>query len=46
VDAVRFGLLGRAEAHPATGLAVLAAVTAVAVGAALALLRTGYRLRS
>jgi ABC-2 type transport system permease protein len=46
VDAVRFGILGRAEAHPAAGLAVLAVLAAIAVGAAHALLRSGYRLRS
>lgn len=46
VDAVRYGLLGRAETHPATGLAVLAALAAAAIGGALAMLRSGYKLRS
>jgi ABC-2 type transport system permease protein len=46
VDAVRFGILGRSEAHPVAGLAVLAAVTAAAVGAAWAMLRSGYKLRA
>jgi ABC-2 type transport system permease protein len=45
VDAVRFGILGRAEAHPATGLAVLAVLAALTVGGAWALLRSGYKLR-
>ena len=46
VDAVRFGMLGRSEAHPAAGLAVLAALAVVSVGGAFALLRSGYKLRS
>jgi ABC-2 type transport system permease protein len=45
VDAVRFGILGRAEAHPASGLVVLAVLAALAVGGAWALLRSGYKLR-
>jgi ABC-2 type transport system permease protein len=46
VDAVRYGLLGRAEAHPAIGLALVAALATAAVGAAYAMLRSGYKLRS
>jgi len=45
VDAVRFGILGRAEAHPVSGLAVLAVLAALTVGGAWALLRSGYKLR-
>jgi ABC-2 type transport system permease protein len=45
VDAVRFGILGRAEAHPGAGVAVLAGVALVAVGGALRMLRSGYKLR-
>jgi ABC-2 type transport system permease protein len=45
VDAVRFGMLGRAEAHPVAGVAVLAVVALVAVGGALGMLRSGYKLR-
>jgi ABC-2 type transport system permease protein len=46
VDAVRYGLLGRAEAHPLAGLAVIAALAVLAVGCAWAMLRSGYKLRS
>jgi ABC-2 type transport system permease protein len=46
VDAVRYGVLGRGEAHPALGLALVAALAAASVGAAYAMLRSGYRLRS
>jgi ABC-2 type transport system permease protein len=46
VDAVRYGLLGRAEAHPLAGLAVLAVLAATSIGAAWAMLRSGYKLRS
>jgi ABC-2 type transport system permease protein len=45
VDAVRFGLLGRAEAHPSTGLAVIAVLALCAVGGAWLMLRSGYKLR-
>jgi ABC-2 type transport system permease protein len=45
VDAVRYGLLGRAEAHPLAGLAVIAALALVAIGCSWAMLRTGYKLR-
>jgi ABC-2 type transport system permease protein len=45
VDGLRFGMLGISDASPWTGAALLVALTAVAVGAAYALLRSGYELR-
>ncbi len=45
VDGVRFGMLGVSDAPPWTGAALLAALAALAVGAAYAVLRSGYRLR-
>jgi ABC-2 type transport system permease protein len=45
VDGVRFGMLGVSDASPWTGAALLGALAAGAVGAAYALLRSGYELR-
>jgi ABC-2 type transport system permease protein len=45
VDGVRFGMLGVSDASPWAGAALLTALTAVAAGAAYALLRSGYKLR-
>ena len=45
VDGLRFGMLGISDAHPWMGAALLAALTATAVGVAYALLRSGYELR-
>jgi ABC-2 type transport system permease protein len=45
VDGVRFGMLGISDAPPWAGGALLAALAAAAVGAAYAVLRSGYRLR-
>jgi ABC-2 type transport system permease protein len=45
VDGVRFGMLGISDQPPWAGAALLAALAAVAVGAAYAVLRSGYRLR-
>jgi ABC-2 type transport system permease protein len=45
VDGLRFGMLGIHDASPWTGAALLAALAAIAVGAAYALLRSGYELR-
>jgi ABC-2 type transport system permease protein len=45
VDGVRYGMLGVSDASPWTGAALLAALAALALGAAYTLLRSGYRLR-
>jgi ABC-2 type transport system permease protein len=45
VDAVRFGVLGISDASPWAGAALLLTLTAVTVGAAHVLLRSGWRLR-
>jgi ABC-2 type transport system permease protein len=45
VDGVRFGMLGISDAPPWAGAALLAALAAGAVGAAYAMLRSGYKLR-
>ena len=45
VDGVRYGMLGVSDASPWTGGALLGALAALALGAAYALLRSGYRLR-
>jgi ABC-2 type transport system permease protein len=45
VDGVRFGMLGISDASPWAGAALLAALAAGAVGAAYAMLRSGYKLR-
>jgi ABC-2 type transport system permease protein len=45
VDGVRFGMLGVSDTSPWTGGALLATLAAAAVGAAWALLRSGWRLR-
>jgi len=45
VDGVRFGMLGISDAPPWAGAALLGALAALAVGAAWAMLRSGYRLR-
>jgi ABC-2 type transport system permease protein len=45
VDGLRFGMLGISDASPWTGAALLAGLTALAVGTAYALLRSGYELR-
>ncbi len=46
VDAVRYGVLGRSDAAPAAGAALLVALCAVALSVAYGMLRTGYKLRS
>ncbi|WP_242355990.1 MULTISPECIES: ABC transporter permease [Anaeromyxobacter] len=45
VDGVRFGMLGISDAPPAAGAALLVVVATGAVGAAYAMLRSGYKLR-
>jgi ABC-2 type transport system permease protein len=45
VDGIRFGMLGISDAPPWEGAALLAVLAAGAMGAAYAMLRTGYRLR-
>jgi ABC-2 type transport system permease protein len=45
VDGLRFGMLGISDASPWTGALLLAGLAAAAVGAAYALLRSGYALR-
>jgi ABC-2 type transport system permease protein len=45
VDGLRFGMLGISDASPWTGAALLGALAVAAVGAAYALLRSGYELR-
>lgn len=45
VDGVRFGVLGASAASPWLSVSLLAAVTFAAVGAALGVLRSGWRLR-
>lgn len=45
VDGVRWGILGISDASPWAGATLLLALAAGAVGAAYALLRSGYRLR-
>jgi ABC-2 type transport system permease protein len=45
VDGVRFGLLGASATEPWIAVALLAAVAAASVGAAWAVLRSGWRLR-
>ncbi len=45
VDGLRYGILGISDASPWVAASLLAALTAVAVAAAYALLRSGYELR-
>jgi ABC-2 type transport system permease protein len=45
VDGVRFGILGISDASPWAGPALVTVLAAAAVGAAYAMLRSGYRLR-
>jgi len=45
VDGLRFGMLGVSDAPPWAGAGLLAVLAALAVGAAYAVLRSGYRLR-
>jgi ABC-2 type transport system permease protein len=45
VDGVRFGILGVSDRAPWTGAALLAALAGLAMAAAYALLRSGYKLR-
>jgi ABC-2 type transport system permease protein len=45
VDSVRFGMLGVSDASPLAGAGLLAALALCAVGAAYAVLRSGYKLR-
>jgi ABC-2 type transport system permease protein len=45
VDGVRYGMLGLSDARPAVGLALVAALAALALGGAYLMLRTGYKLR-
>ncbi|HEX8910374.1 MAG TPA: ABC transporter permease [Anaeromyxobacteraceae bacterium] len=45
VDGVRYGMLGLSDARPAVGLALVAALAALALGGAYLMLRSGYKLR-
>ena len=45
VEALRWAILGRADAPPLAGFAVTAALATTALAAAYALLRSGWRLR-
>ena len=45
VDGIRYGMLGISDASPWAGAALLAVLAAASLGAAWALLRSGYRLR-
>jgi ABC-2 type transport system permease protein len=45
VDGLRYGLLGVSDAPPAAGLLILLVLAAGAVGAAYAMLASGYKLR-
>ncbi len=45
VDGVRFGMLGRSDAHPLAGLGILAALSLISLAWAYAFLRSGYKLR-
>jgi ABC-2 type transport system permease protein len=45
VDGVRFAMLGVSDASPWAGAALLLGLATASVGAAYALLRSGYRLR-
>jgi ABC-2 type transport system permease protein len=45
VDGVRYGMLGLSDARPAVGLALVAALAALALCGAYLMLRTGYKLR-
>jgi ABC-2 type transport system permease protein len=45
VDGVRYGMLGRSDAAPWSGAALLAALAGASLLAAYAVLRSGYRLR-
>jgi ABC-2 type transport system permease protein len=46
IDGVRFGMLGRSEASPVLGMAVVLAATAAVCALAWHWLRTGYRLKA
>ncbi len=45
VDGVRFGMLGRSDAPPWAGVALLAVLALASLSAAYAVLRAGYKLR-
>jgi len=45
VDSLRYGMLGIADAPPAAGIALLAALAAGSLAVASAMLRSGYKLR-
>ena len=45
VDGLRYGMLGISDAAPLAALGIAAALCAASLGAAWAMLRTGYRLR-
>lgn len=45
VDGVRFGMLGLSDASPWAGALLLAGLASASVGAAYAVLRSGYKLR-
>jgi len=45
VDGVRHGMLGRSDAPPLAGFALVAVLSAAALAGAYAMLRTGYKLR-
>jgi ABC-2 type transport system permease protein len=46
IDGVRFGVLGVSDSSPWLGLAVASGTTAVIIGVAWQLFRTGYRLKA
>jgi ABC-2 type transport system permease protein len=45
VDGVRHGMLGRSDASPWLGLALVAALASASLAVAYGMLRTGYKLR-
>jgi ABC-2 type transport system permease protein len=45
VDGVRHGMLGRSDAPPATGFALVVLLSAASLAGAYAMLRSGYKLR-
>ncbi|MFN7132370.1 MAG: ABC transporter permease [Myxococcales bacterium] len=46
VEGMRYGMLGRSSTDPVLGLAILTALTVGAVWACVAVIRTGWKLRS
>ncbi len=45
VDGIRYGMLGRSDAAPSAGAALLAGLAIASLAAAYAVLRSGYKLR-